>query len=98
MEPTANYTLYKNPIQLDTLAIVRYIYYTGINLQPTTCIERNYPESITEIPSILDHDINQIHTGLSNVIKYYEDKTGITNLLEKSLKFAEENPDFKIEL
>lgn len=39
-----SYVLYKKPIQYDTLYIVQYLHYLGINIVPTCCIERNHPE------------------------------------------------------
>lgn len=46
------YTLYKNPIQLDTLYIVQYLHYNKINFLPSIIIERNYPQFITDLPTI----------------------------------------------
>jgi hypothetical protein len=49
-----SYILYKNPIQLDTLDIVQYLYSRNLDAQPFACIERNFPENITQIPTIYD--------------------------------------------
>lgn len=47
------YILYKKPIQLETLNIVRYLHSHHINLLPDAVYERNYPNNVTELPSIL---------------------------------------------
>ena len=47
------YILYKNPIQTDTLKMVRYLYtLTGSNCLPLSCIERAFPAWVTQLPSI----------------------------------------------
>ena len=42
------YTLYKNPIQFDTLSIVQYLYANNIVCLPDICIERNHPAWVTQ--------------------------------------------------
>ena len=46
------YLLYKGPVQLDTLAMVRYLHSQGIDLQPALCVERQHPEWVAALPSI----------------------------------------------
>lgn len=88
------YTLYKNPVQLDTLYIVQYLHYNKINFQPSIIIERNHPQFITELPSIEYN--NRIYTGLIEVISLYETISGINNILEKALEFKKQNPKYTI--
>lgn len=88
--------LFKQPNQLDTLAIVQYAYYTGIDIQPKACIERNYPYYVREIPSILDMKTNVLHEGIDNVVKYYEKISGISDILTKASNFKKENPKYTI--
>jgi hypothetical protein len=92
------YTLFKNPIQMDTLAMVQYLHYKGIDLIPEMTIESNWSvmdHRISQIPSISTEDRN-VYLGINEIIKFYEEKSCIKNLLEKSLKFKEENPDYRI--
>ena len=88
------YTLYKNPIQLDTLYIVQYLYSIGIILLPSLVIERNYPQFVTDLPSIVYN--NNIYNGIEKVIAFYEEKSGIDNLLEKAKEFKMKNPKYTI--
>ena len=87
--------LFKNPIQYDTLYIVRYLhslgYYDSI---PKMIIERNYPVNVIELPTLFVD--NEYFYGLTNIILYYEKKYNIKNLLEKSIKFNKDNPNYKI--
>jgi hypothetical protein len=87
--------LFKNPIQYDTLYIVRYLHSLGYHDSiPKMIIERNYPVNVIELPTLFVD--NEYFYGLTNIILYYEKKYNITNLLEKSIKFNEENPNYKI--
>lgn len=96
MSPITPYILYKNPIQYDTLYIVQYLYSIGINIKPCACVEREYPLEVFELPAIYDLPSKVFHVGLEPVVEYYELKTGISGLLEKSSKFKKENPDYRI--
>ena len=88
------YILYKNPIQLDTLYIVQYLDYNQIFFLPNIIIERNYPYFVTDLPSIFYN--NHLYSGLSEVIALYETISGISNLLEKSNEFKQQNPKYTI--
>jgi hypothetical protein len=50
------YVLYKNPIQLETLHIVQYLYQENVHFLPSIIIERSYPIFITNLPTILYND------------------------------------------
>ena len=88
------YILYKNPIQLDTLYIVQYLHYNNINILPSYIIEKNYPNYITNLPTIIYN--NNIYSGLSEVISFYEQISGIDNILEKAIEFKKQNPKYTI--
>lgn len=88
------YTLYKNPIQLDTLYIVQYLHYNKINFLPSIIIERNCPQFITDLPTIKYN--NCIYSGLTEVISLYENISGIDNILEKALEFKKQNSNYTI--
>lgn len=91
-----NYILYKNPIELRLLAIVRYLHYLKINSEPNCCIERNYPNQIIKLPTIYCVNEKKYYNGLQDCIKYYEYNTNISDLYAKSLLFMENNPSYRI--
>jgi hypothetical protein len=89
------YTLYKAPIQTDTLWIVRYLHHLGKSAEPNCIIERNYPIWVAELPSIEDSNGNR-YIGLDKCISYYESVFNVSRLQEKSIKFREEKPVYTI--
>lgn len=89
------YTLYKHPIQTDTLAIVQYLYHNGIFMLPTVIIEKNHPRNIT-LPAIYDHYRNELFEGIDECAKFYEGYTGLCGLLDAALAFKASNPDYRI--
>ena len=88
------YTIYKNPIQLDTLYIVQYLHYNNINALPNAIIERNHPSFVTTLPTIVYE--NMIYSGIEEVVYFYEKISGISNLLDKALEFKHKNPKYTI--
>jgi hypothetical protein len=88
------YILYKNPIQLDTLYIVQYLWSINIHFLPESIIERNHPPFVTNLPTIVYN--NHIYSGLPEVISFYEKISGIENLLEKATEFKNQNPKYTI--
>lgn len=88
-----NYTLYKKPIDTETLAIVRFLHHSGYDTRPTYIIERNYPSWVTDLPSIYDGDY---HIGMEACIQFFENKTHIENIKEKSAEFLLQNPKYRI--
>ena len=88
------YTLYKNPIQLETLYIVQYLHYKNIMFLPSIIIERNYPQFVTELPTI--NYKNKIYNGLVEIISLYENISGIDNILEKAIEFKTQHPKYTI--
>ena len=89
------YTLYKQPIQTETLAIVQYLYHEGYNALPTVIIERCIPKQL-ELPCIYDYETNELHEGLDACIAYYEQNTSIVDLAAKATAFKEANPSYRI--
>lgn len=90
------YILYKKPIQYETLYIVQYLHYLGIKLEPQYCIERNHPSWITMLPSIYVSNKDEKYIGLEECIKFFEKETGIHCLLQKSIEFKKNNPEYRI--
>lgn len=96
-----SYILYKNPIQYDTLYIVQYLHYLGINMIPMCCIERNYPDWVNEMPSIevvCNDGYNNRYIGLNECISFYEKNSNVENLYNKSYEFKRLNPEYRIHL
>jgi len=88
------YVLYKNPIQLETLHIVQYLYQENVHFLPSIIIERSYPIFVTNLPTILYND--NLYIGLDECIKLFETYSGIDNLLQKSNEFKILNPKYTI--
>jgi len=91
------YILYKNPIQYDTLYIVQYLHYLGIILKPQYCIERNYPSWVTSLPSIYVSNNDKKYIGLEECIKFFQQESGVNNVLYKSNEFKKLNPEYRIQ-
>lgn len=94
---SVRYSLFKNPLQMDTLAIVQYLNSIGIKLLPEQIIESNWEKidsRIVRVPSITT--TGRIYLGLIEVIDFYEEKSGIKNLLVKAEQFKKENPNYRI--
>jgi hypothetical protein len=90
------YILYKNPVQIETLNIVQYLHYNKISFLPNTIIERNHPQFVSDLPTIVYN--NKQYNGLEAVVSLYEECSGINNLLEKSYEFKKQNPKYTIKL
>lgn len=94
MIPAPTYILYKRPVQHDMLAIVQYLHSLGLHLLPTTCIERNYPGWVTDLPSIETPTAK--YTGMSQCVQYLESVSCIDNLMISAVAFKLLNPDYRI--
>jgi hypothetical protein len=90
------YVLYKRPVQLDTLHVVQYLHHAGISVEPQACIERNHPPWVASLPTIHDLTNQQVYVGLDACITFYERLSGIPDLLQKSRRFKERNPEYRI--
>jgi hypothetical protein len=91
------YTLYKNPIQLDTLAIVQYLHSLGVRADPSRCIERCHPAWVTQLPTILDHVTFEMFEGLRECERFYERISGRgPGLLLEALAFKAAHPEYRI--
>lgn len=90
------YTLYKEPVQLETLAIVQYLHHCGISLLPSRVIKRCHPPELLPLPSIVEHDSGTVYRGLDGCVRFYEAATGIGNVLSKALVFKQQHPDYRI--
>jgi hypothetical protein len=88
------YILYKEPVSLDTLHIVQYLHANGITLLPKYIIERNHGHGVPTLPTIACN--NKVYAGLSEVVKFYENASGISDLLNKARTWKEKNPNYRI--
>lgn len=68
-----NYILYKNPIQLDTLAIIQYVHNINKDVSmPKYIYERNYPLNIKVLPTIYLIDKDKYYEGIDEIIEFYK--------------------------
>lgn len=81
------YALCKNPVQLDTLNIVRYLHSIGVEARPSVVYERNHPAWATCLPAVLDLDTTMRHCGFDAVVRYLEDRSGVCDLALKPAVF-----------
>jgi len=75
--------------------ITRYLYSLDIDMRPKTIIERHFPEDITILPTLVLEN-NVFLEGLDSIINYYEQHFNINNLLLRSNRFKDLNPNYKI--
>ncbi len=101
--------LYKQNGTDDTvtlLNIVRYLYTQGYDIRADTIVERNFPTSIKQLPTIILKDTegtegtegNIVLNGLREISNYYESITEIKELCNKGIAFDKLNPDYRITL
>jgi len=62
---------------------------------PTIIIERGHPHNIT-LPCIYDRDANVLYEGLDGCVKFYEEKSGMANILDNATAFKASNPNYRI--
>jgi hypothetical protein len=90
------YILYKNPISVETLDVVRFLYAMNIiDARATTIIERNYPPEIITRPSIYDTESKILYSGLDECVKFFEEQANQRNLLKQASSFMKDK-DFRI--
>lgn len=70
------YTLYKAPIQLDTLWMVQYLASLGKPMVPAVVVERCHPPEVSALPAIRDHATDTLHQGLEACVEFYEAMAG----------------------
>lgn len=76
------------------LKIVRFLYAKKIDIRPVMIHERCFPSNVNILPTISIN--NKLIVGLDEIIKYYEKITSINDLLNKSILFEKNNPNFRI--
>ena len=93
---TVRYTLFKNPIQLDTLAVIQYLHHLGKDLRPSQIIERNHADWVTHLPSIRDERTGLKYIGIENCVKFWEHNSQQEGLLQRSLAWKTSNPRYRV--
>lgn len=83
-------------IDCDTLLnISRYLYAKyKIDIRPSMIIERNFPQDIKVLPSILIN--NKLIEGINNIVIYYENFLKLNDLKNLSAIFCKNNPNYRI--
>ena len=89
------YTLYKNPVQHDTLMIVQYLHSIGIDARPSVIYEREYPPYVRVIPSIIDFS-GKMWEGNDGCRQFFETCFEQTDLPQKADQFCKNNPGYRI--
>ena len=90
------YTLYKNPIQTDTLMLVRYLHFLGKRTAvPSGIVERSFPSWVVELPSIETHEGARF-VGLEDCIAFLEALAGLHELWSRAQEFALANPEYRV--
>jgi hypothetical protein len=91
------YILYKNPVQLDTLAVVQYLHFMGhTDLLPQSIFERCFPGEISQLPAVYDTRDHRLYLGIDEVISFFETRSRVTDLLRKALEFKHQNPHYRV--
>ena len=91
------YTLYKNPVEPGTLAIVQYLHAEhGVLLVPAVVVERRHPAHVRALPAILDHATGRLHQGLAACEAFYAERTRVPDLLRHALAFKQARPGYRI--
>lgn len=90
------YELYKHPFQDDTLALVRFCHHKGHNLLPSVIYERNIGLDEDQLPALHDADTGIWYYGIKAITKYFACMTGIHDLHNRALAFAQRHPDYHI--
>jgi hypothetical protein len=95
MDPTS-YTLFKAPVQSDTLAIVHYLHSLGkAGVLPRACVERNWPAWVLQLPSIETCDGRRF-VGLHACTAFFESAHDVPHVLASALAFKAQHPGYRV--
>lgn len=96
MKPFILYKVHENA-DCDILqSIVRYLYAIKVgDIRPISIVERNMPPNIKVLPTIVFQNGYTLE-GINNIANYYEKLSNTSNLINKSVAFCQQNPDFRI--
>jgi hypothetical protein len=62
---------------------------------PTVIIEHGHPDHL-RLPAIYEYATNVLYEGLDECVQFFEQHTGITNVLSESAAFKVLHPCFRI--
>jgi hypothetical protein len=92
------FVLYKNAVQLDTLEIVRFLHAARVpGASPASCVERAWPQWVTELPAIKDLDDGTLYVGMQRCVSFWEARSGVSNLRDRARAFSEQHPAFRVQ-
>ena len=77
------------------LNIVRFLYAHGYDIRPHNVIERNFPDNITVLPTIITNNHSLI-IGIDNITTFYENLLDMSDLAQLADTFCIQNPNFRI--
>lgn len=83
------YVLYKEPVSLETLKIVRYLHSLGIDAKPSVIVERNHPPEVIALPAIYDKQGKEWYVGLDRCCEFYEMCSWVYELHMKASAFSD---------
>ena len=95
IKPIALYKTHENPNCEKLLNLSRYLYSKNIDVRPMSVIEKNFPQFITSLPTIVFFNGYKI-CGYSLIVEHYEKLLSKKNLSEKAEKFIKLNPNYRI--
>ncbi|AYV81408.1 MAG: hypothetical protein Harvfovirus32_4 [Harvfovirus sp.] len=95
MNPLILFKKHEIPECETLLSITRYLWYKNIDVRPKNVIERNFPQKIKILPTIVLPN-KEIIEGLDNIVNFYEQLFEIDNLENNALLFIKNNPNFRI--
>jgi hypothetical protein len=90
------HALSKNPVQTDTLDVVRFLYKAGFDARAECVFERAHPSWAVALPAIKDLTTGRVYQGFSGCLQFYEEATGIANLDTRARAFKDEAPLYAI--
>ena len=90
------YDLFKEPIQVETLHIVQYLYSMGIDARPLCIFERNHAAEATELPTIHARETDEWFVGLDECVRFYSRLSGIEDVVVRAAEFKSRAGEFRI--
>ena len=81
---------------MDTLRIVQYLYSLGVDVRPTSVVERNHGDRATTLPAIHEVLTDEWHVGMDACVRFYEAWSGYDDVVSKAAKFKDDHPEFRI--
>jgi len=91
------YHLFQLPTQEELVAVVQYLWSLDIDARPQAVIETGWEDwGVTDLPAIYDVDQDSMYQGLDACMYYYEQATGMDDLLQQALQHKKAHPYYRI--